>query len=165
MFQVKPRDRAGNGSERTAAPLLDQQPLATVLKPREEVAQCGHVLQERLVEQLLPRRGRGRRRDGRSFRRPSRSRPQSVCSRCCPSLEHHCWSQSRHPMPAPTLRRDLRRAGPCPYQRSTRVSRPGGNTPRTIDGRCGRGLFGQYRVHPDTQTGHSVKTLCPLCAT
>ena len=76
-----------------------------------------------------PRRGRGRRRDGRSSRRPSRSRPQSVCSRCCPSLEHHCWSQSRYPMPAPTLRRSLRRAEPCPYHRSTRVSRPGGNTP------------------------------------
>lgn len=27
---------------------------ATVLKPREEVAQCGPVLRERLVEQLLP---------------------------------------------------------------------------------------------------------------
>ena len=26
---------------------------------------------------------------------------------------------------------------------------------------CGRGLFAQYRVHPDTQRGHSVKTLWP----
>src|SRR5699024_10588550 len=58
-------------------------------------------------------------------------------------------------MPAPTLQRDLSSAGPCPYQRSTRVSRPGGNTPRTIEGRATK-PYPAERPDPVHRGAHKV---------
>src|SRR5699024_6194210 len=58
-------------------------------------------------------------------------------------------------MPTPTLQRDLSRAGPCPYQRSTRVSRPGGNTPRTMDGRATK-PYPAERPDPVHRGAHKV---------
>src|SRR5699024_7844022 len=69
-------------------------------------------------------------------------------------------------MPAPTSQRALSSAGPCPYPRSTRASRPGGTTPRTIEGRATKPCPAERPapVHrgAHTVTGSSSPPLPPI---